>query len=153
MSTTNYESMDEYLKNSVSPLIHKFDHNSYLKHNGALKEHGITFQQSMVLGFLYNNRDNDSINQKSIENYLDLKGSSVTSLIKAIVKKGYIERFQDKNDARNYKFKLTEKAMELHTICVNIFKETNKSFLKNISEEEINLFINTLKKMIANIEE
>lgn len=153
MSTRNYESMDEYLKNSVGRLIHKFEHSSYLKHNGALKEYGITFQQSMVLAFLYNNRDNDSINQKSIENYLDLKGSSVTSLIKAIVEKGYIERLQDKNDARNYKFKLTEKAMELHPICVNIFKETNKSFLKNISEEEINLFINTLKKMIANIEE
>lgn len=138
-------------KESVGALIHKIDRSIYLKHNNMLKGYGITFRQSVVLSFLYYNRDNESINQKTIEEYMEITGPSVTSLIQNMVKKDIITRRQDENDGRNYRFELTKKGMELQEIGANIFRTINNILYQDLSKDEIETLKHLLNKVVKNI--
>ena len=80
--------------------------------NGTSK-YGITGVQSRILGFIYHNSEKRDIFQKDIEEELDIRRSSVTSVLQLMEKNGYIERVSVSKDARLKKIILTEKGIEI----------------------------------------
>ena len=71
--------------------------------------------QGMIIGFLMDNVERD-IFQKDIEAHFDLKGATVTNMLKSLEKNGFIIRTPMENDARLKRITLTEKAYEREEI-------------------------------------
>ncbi len=104
-----------------------------------------------AIGYLYDNRDKD-IFQKDFENEFSIRPPTASKLLKTMEQKGFIERISVENDARLKKITLTKKAIDIHEKIIADIKNRELRLRKGISEEEINNFLNTLKKLTLNLE-
>ena len=62
------------------------------KLDNETSQYGITGVQGRILGFIYHNSEKKDIFQKDIEEELDIRRSSVTSVLQLMEKNGYIQR-------------------------------------------------------------
>ena len=98
---------------------------------------GLTNQQARILMYIDKHiRRQKNIKRKDLENFLNLKGSSVTSLMHSLEKNGFIERCQSMNDARRKELTLTEKSKELIKQMDLIFEATDNQLQEGMSDEE-----------------
>ena len=84
---------------SIIIRLHKLSHHIYNKQNELLSFHDITVQQFRVLKFILLNKENQNISQKDIEKHMNIKGSSVSSMIKTMIEKELIVKKQNLDDA------------------------------------------------------
>ena len=73
---------------------------------------------------------------KDLENYLNLKGSSVTSLMNGLEKNGFLERVPSEKDGRRKILSLTEKSKEIVKQMDLVFEATDNQLQEGMSEEE-----------------
>lgn len=136
---------------SIIIRLHKLSHHIYNKQNELLSFHDITVQQFRVLKFILLNKENQNISQKDIEKHMNIKGSSVSSMIKTMIEKELIVKKQNLDDARFYDLDITEKGVKLLKISENIFQEFNKKITGNISEKDMEFTKNILNILESNI--
>ena len=84
----------------------------------------------------HNIRGQKNVRRKDLEKFLNLKGSSVTSLMQGLEKNGFLERTQSENDARRKELTLTDKAKQLVQQMDIIFQATDNQLQEGMSEEE-----------------
>lgn len=98
---------------------------------------GLTNQQARILMFMDKNiRKQKNIKRKDLEEFLNLKGSSVTSLMHGLERNGFIERAQSSKDARRKELMLTSKARALVEQMDLIFEATDNQLQEGMTEEE-----------------
>lgn len=114
--------------------------------NGTLK-YGITGVQSRILGFINHNSEKRDIFQKDIEEELDIRRSSVTSVIQLMEKNGYIERRSVSKDARLKKIIITEKGIEVQRNVWNLIQELEKSLMDELSDEELEVLVSLIDRL------
>jgi DNA-binding MarR family transcriptional regulator len=104
----------------------------------CLTLYGLSNQQARILMFLakHNVRGQRHIKRKDIETFLNLKGSSVTSLMNGLEKNGFVERVQSDDDARRKILSLTDKSREIVKQMDMIFEATDNQLQEGMSEEE-----------------
>lgn len=113
---------------------------------------GISATQARIIGFIRNESLNKDIFQKDLEEYLELRGSSVTSTLKNLEKQGFIERIPLANDQRLKKLVLTKKAITLDDqLFENINLIEEESFL-NLTQDEIIELSRLLDIVLKNVE-
>lgn len=109
----------------------------------------LTPEQFMLIDLLWNQGE---MSQQQLADQLQKDKNSVTKLVDAIERKGFVIRKQNPNDRRSNTLVLTEKAEFLKDGA----KETGISILENmlegISEEELKSFLITLRKLNQNME-
>lgn len=109
----------------------------------------LTPEQFMLIDLLWNQGE---MSQQQLADQLQKDKNSVTKLVDAIERKGFVVRKQNPNDRRSNTLVLTEKAEFLKDGA----KETGISILENmlegISEEELKSFLITLRKLNQNME-
>ena len=137
---------------SIIIKLHKLSHHIYNKQNELLSFYDITVQQFRVLKFILLNKESQNISQKDIEKHMNIKGSSVSSMIKTMIDKDLIIKKQNLNDARFYDLDITKKGVKLLKISENIFQEFNKKITKNISEKDMELTKDILNILESNID-
>ena len=130
--------------------LHAADHQSFLRANHLLKQHGITIQQALVLHFLSENRAH-RINQKDIELYLGISNPSVTSLMKTMVGKNLVRRLPDRSDARSYLLCLTDRGQLLQNCIVQAFSQLSQELTAGLTAEECQQLHLLLDKIIQNL--
>ena len=111
----------------------------------------ITSIQGLVLDYLFRNRETD-VFQKDLEEYLEIKGSSVTSILDNHEKNGYVRREAVDYDGRLKKLAITEKAYAIEEDIVERVNGYMYSLFRGISEEEREVFYSVLCKMIDNMQ-
>ncbi|MBO6273321.1 winged helix DNA-binding protein [bacterium] len=123
---------------SCSYYIRNIAHLMANMQDRCLSSYGLSNQQARILMFLskHNIRGQRNIKRKDLENYLNLKGSSVTSLMNSLEKNGFLERNQSEKDARRTELSLTDKAKELVQQMDLIFEATDNQLQEGMSEEE-----------------
>ena len=84
----------------------------------------------------HNVRGQRNIKRKDLEEFLNLKGSSVTSLIQGLEKNGFIERDVSSNDSRRKILTLTEKSKEILNHMDLVFEATDNQLQEGMSDEE-----------------
>lgn len=109
----------------------------------------ITSIQGLVLDYLFRNRETD-VFQKDLEEYLEIKGSSVTSILDNLEKNGYVRREAVDYDGRLKKLAITEKAYAIEEDIVERVNGYMYSLFRGIPEEEREVFYSVLCKMIDN---
>lgn len=136
-----------FLIKIVSNLI-KRKVESYLSNKHSIC---LTSFQGKIAGYLYLNKEKD-IFQKDLEEAFSVRRSTITEVLKLMEKNQLIEKQSVEKDARLKKIVLTQKAIELHFKIKEDLKEIEKIIKKDISNEELEVFINVLNKIRKNIE-
>ena len=110
-----------------------------------------TVMNGWIMGYLHNNADKE-VCQKDFEDEFKITKSTVTSMLKSMEKKGYIERKSVDYDARKKIITLTPEGEEIHSEIVEVFKETEEYLKKDISPEELEVFFTVIDKIKKNVE-
>jgi DNA-binding MarR family transcriptional regulator len=103
----------------------------------CLTLYGLTNQQARILMYIEKHiRKQQHIKRKDLEEFLNLKGSSVTSLMQGLERNGFIERAGSETDGRRKVLSLTDKARELVNQMDLVFEATDNQLQEGMSEEE-----------------
>lgn len=96
---------------------------------------------------------NQEINQKDLENILNLRRATISGVLQTMEKSGLIKRVTNENDIRTKKIILNEKTKEIFERKRKTIENTEKKIIKNISEEDLETFLKVLNTMKENIRE
>ncbi len=106
--------------------------------------------QGRILYILWNN---NNLSIKQISKFTKLAKTTLTAMLERMELQGLIKRTISKEDKREIIVSLTDKAKELKENYLDVSKQMEKIFYKNFTDKQIENFENTLKKIIANLEE
>ncbi|MFA6676164.1 MAG: MarR family transcriptional regulator [Bacteroidales bacterium] len=117
----------------------------------AFKYHNldITPEQFLLIDSLW---DVDAVSQQTVANFMHKDKNSITRLIDALEKKGFINRIADQQDRRNKLVKLTDKTRSLEGEITDAATQAVEYITKNISDKELDQFVCTMIKMANNID-
>jgi MarR family transcriptional regulator, repressor for mepA len=112
----------------------------------------ITNQQARIVGYIGDNKRNgNNITQKDVEIVMGLKGSSITSLMQGLERKGFILRSSSLSDARAKELSLTSKGEELINEFNEVFDETEVRITQGMTEEQRKTFLQMLQIVNKNV--
>jgi DNA-binding MarR family transcriptional regulator len=112
----------------------------------------ITPAQAFVLEYLYGHSDED-VYQKDIEKTLDVSRATVANMLKTMEKNGLINRLKVEGDARLKKIVLTQEAYERQAHILERMRYVDAKATEGISDEELDAFYATLRKISHNMEQ
>lgn len=108
----------------------------------------LTPEQFMLIDLLWNQ---GSMTQQELADQMQKDKNSVTKLVDAIEKKGFVIREQSLKDRRANTLVLTEKALKLKDSAKRKGISILDNVLEGISEEELRSFLSTLHKLNSNM--
>ncbi|MFW5998442.1 MAG: MarR family winged helix-turn-helix transcriptional regulator [Bacillota bacterium] len=113
-----------------------------------LKSYDISHGQILLLVTLYKQ---EGINQHRLCKIYDLDKAGVNRSMKKLKKNGYIIKKPDNEDKRKKKIFLTDKAKSFKPKLIEILESVENQVRKNLSKDEINNFIQIMKKICVNL--
>ena len=108
----------------------------------------LTPEQFMLIDLLWNQ---GAMSQQQLADQMHKDKNSVTKLIDAIERKGFVVRQQNVHDRRSNTIVLTEKANTLKPGAKQKGISILDQMLEGISEEELKSFLETLHKLNSNM--
>lgn len=109
--------------------------------------HGVS---AWTIGFLYENSEKD-IYQKDIEKEFNIRRPTASAMLKSLENGGYITRISVEKDKRLKKIILTKKSIERNEKMMQNIEETENCVRKGLSDEELSIFFDCVKKMQNNL--
>lgn len=131
----------------IGKKINIFAHRMHRKIDNEAAKYGITGTQARILGFILRESVKRDIFQKDIEEYLDIRRSSVTSVLQLMEKNECIERISVAEDARLKKIVITEKGLEIDRNVYEYIMQLEKSLHDELSKDEIKTFVNLIDRL------
>jgi len=111
----------------------------------------LTGMQSFIIRYLYNNESKE-IFQRDIEKKFNIRRSTATVILQLMEKRELIEKVSVSYDGRLKKLKLTSKALKVNMNIEQDIESFEAKMRQGISDENIEIFMETIKKIISNIE-
>lgn len=120
------------------------------------KEHAeeleLTPAQSMMLEYLFTQKEEEyCLTDICMET--QLSKATVSIMLKALRKKGYVNVKADSEDDRKKKIALTQKAYETREAVEESLKRRSECIHRDISEQELRELEKTLNKMVLNLKQ
>ncbi len=113
-----------------------------------------TLMHTWIIGFLQYREDHGKDTfQKDIEAEFSINRSTTSEMLKLMCKKGMIERVPVDYDARLKKLVLTDQSREFNLRVKQKMDEIDKILIKDLTDEEVELFIRLCDKLIDNLNE
>jgi DNA-binding MarR family transcriptional regulator len=114
-------------------------------------QYGLTGVQARILGFVYHKSNKRDIFQRDIEEELDIRRSSVTSVLQLMEKNGFIKRVSVSEDARLKKIILTEKGLEIQRNVYDFILKFEKILRDELSDDEENILVSLIDRLSKKI--
>lgn len=114
---------------------------------------GLSGSQGFVLDYILIESKKHPVYQKDIEKEFGFRPSSATSLIRAMEEKNWITRTVNEKDNRLKQIEFTEAAKDIKVALSDEVKETEMVLTKNISKEDLDIFMKVTNQMLKNLEE
>ena len=108
----------------------------------------LTPEQFLLIDLLWNQ---GPLSQQQLADQMQKDKNSVTKLVDAIEKKGFVIRRQNPHDRRSNTLVLTEKALALKPVAKQKGISILDLILEGIKEEELRSFLTTLRKLNSNM--
>lgn len=121
--------------------------------NRLFDQYGITYPQSKVLGHLISSEGLFDVNQRDLERALGIKASSISSLVRNLENKGFIECHRRALDARNKSIELTEKGRALTKSMDEVIQSSEEALIKGMTEEEVTQLKTLLSRVMDNVDD
>lgn len=115
--------------------------------NHVLAPYELSNTQYKIMMLLYRNPDK-TIRQTDIEERFSLTNPTVTGIIQNLEKKELVQRIQNPNDKRSKLLCLTDRAMEIRDVLVQLGEELEAQTTDNLTEQECEQLCKLLKKML-----
>lgn len=112
------------------------------------KNAGVSLSQWRVVGALV---IQPGLTQKEIADKVGIEGATLVPIIDKMEKEGLLKRKPDSSDRRVNRIYLTQKADSLWESMVECALKIRKSSTKNISENDIQITLETLRKISQNL--
>lgn len=138
------------VKNLEKTILRKLEPDEFEKQELAELVQRPTPTQMQILGHIIANKDRE-VYQRDLEEKLNLRRATISDVLQRMEKNRLIKREVDSNDTRSKKITLTEKSKEFFLTATNRMKELEKVAIKNISDDELEIFGNVINKMIENM--
>jgi DNA-binding MarR family transcriptional regulator len=138
--------MGESETRNIPRLIMGIGHHLKMCMDDQLSQNNVTISQFKVLAYLWEHNDQKT-NQKQIHEFLEIKPSSMTKLVRLLQAKNLIKKEVDAADSRNKIIKLTAEGMEIKRMCLRNMKQSEAYLLEDFTLEEINSLIRLLLKI------
>ncbi len=107
--------------------------------------------QSHILGY-FAHTQTTSMLQSELQHHLGIRRSTMTNILSSMEREGLVERRESEQDKRQKAIFLTEKANRLceeHLAIIGLFESRLR---EGLSEQEIQQFFLTIKKLQRNLE-
>ena len=114
-------------------------------------QYGLTGVQARILGFIYHKFNKRDIFQRDIEEELDIRRSSVTSVLQLMEKNGFINRVSVCEDARLKKIILTKKGLEIQKNVYDFILKFEKSLRDELSNDEMKILVSLIDRLSEKI--
>jgi len=121
-------------------------HHLKMRMDEILSQNNLTISQFKVLAYLWEH-NNQKINQKQIHEFLEIKPSSMTKLVRLLQAKDLIRKEADPDDSRHRIIRLTDRGMEIKRICIENMKQAESYLLQDFSKEEVERFLHMLLRI------
>ena len=118
--------------------------------NKTTSAFGLTSVQASILGYLYNNRD-EEICQRNIETNFNITHPTATGIIGRLEDKGFVTCLPSEKDRRFKIISVTEKAISLHNDVIARIEEAETLALAGFTDAEKEQLHRLLDKVIANV--
>ena len=109
----------------------------------------LTPEQFLLIDLLWNQ---GPLSQQQLADQMQKDKNSVTKIVDAIERKGFVVRQQNPNDRRSNTIIPTEKAIDLKLGAKQVGVNLLDHMIQGISEDELNQFLQTLRKLSDNME-
>lgn len=113
-----------------------------------LQDVPLTPEQFMLIDLLWNQGE---MSQQELADQMQKDKNSITKLVDAIERKGFVVRQQNPNDRRSNTIILTDKAFTLRDDAKTKGISILNKMLEGIPENELHSFLETLEKLCANM--
>ena len=110
----------------------------------------LTSIQALILHYIIVESEKKDIFPKDLEEFLEIKGSSVTSLISNLERNGYLRRESLASDGRYKKLVLTEQTLAIQDDITSRINEYMQSIFVGISEDDLKVFEKVIMQMTEN---
>ncbi len=113
------------------------------------KEYELSQMEVIIMGFLHNNPDKDTVGD--ISSWRMLPKGNVSQGVEPLIQKGFLERFPDKEDRRKVHLCITNKADEMVCGIDRARAEYNTQIFDGLSEEEKKIYFQINEKILENV--
>jgi MarR family transcriptional regulator, repressor for mepA len=134
-------------------------HFSYIAHQSRLLLHeklsayDLTPQQARIVGFIGTEQEEGKIvYQKDVEDALQLKRSSITSLLQGLEQKDFILRYTDPEKENRKVLKLLPKGQALIRDSQAAFHDIDEQLVKGLTAEQQHTLSQLLSHLVRNID-
>ena len=110
----------------------------------------LTSIQALILHYIIVESEKKDIFPKDLEEFLEIKGSSITSLISNLERNGYLRRESLASDGRYKKLVLTEQTLAIQDDITSRINEYMQSIFVGISEDDLKVFEKCIMQMTEN---
>lgn len=122
--------------------------------NTRLLPHNITSQQAWILRFVAaEQREGRVVCQRDLETQFRRKGSSITSLLHGLERKGFVSRSLDPADERRKLITVLPKGLALMVEFETAFRALHEKMMQGFSSEQQEAIAQALEQMARNLEE
>ena len=132
-------------------LISKIKQISGRIFNRKLKEYDINDLNTAQGRIIFSLWQNDNVPISELARHTSLGKTTLTSMLDRLDQSGYIIRNVDENDRRKTLVALSDKVKSIEGRHEAVSKEMTSLFYKGLSEEQIDVFENTLRHILANL--
>ena len=138
--------------NDIGRSIHILSRQIKRKVDEAVSKYNVTAVQWSFIEFINRNRKEGNVYAKDIESRFNMRRARVAEILSLMEKNGLIERKSMSEDARLKEITLTKKSTEIINSVEAEVKKVEKDLKKDLTEEELQNFMNILEKMSKNLE-
>lgn len=133
----------------VKEISHLMDRAMFVRsvEQGADK---LTASHGWMISYLYHNGDKDTY-QKTMEREFHMPKSTITSILQAMEKSGYIIREGVAHDARLKRILLTDEGKQFYLGTEEFIREIEQKMRSGISPEELSVFMKVIEQMENNL--
>lgn len=139
----------------IGKLIHELDNILYRNMLAIGKKYDydqLTVMNGWILRYL-SMSEGKEVFQKDIENEFGITRSTVTGIIKLMEQKGFITRVSVPRDARLKQLVLTDMGRKYEEQMGSQMRQNNLHLQKNITKEEMEVFLRVIDKIKQNVKE
>lgn len=117
-----------------------------------LSKYEVTNYQARILEYI-STHENEGVSQVDLEKVTNRKGPSITNMVKALEKNGFIIRKVSPDDERKKLIYTLPKAKALIDEFNNLFREIEESITLGMSEKQKDELAKLLKIILKNLED
>lgn len=137
-------------KNIYSDLFRTITMKLKFSADEKINKLGLNSQQGRMIGYIYEHQDSGII-QRDLADAFQRREASITSMLRGLEKKGYIERRIPKNNERQKNIYVLPKGAELVEEFNKTFVDIENSITTNLSEDEKENLLALLLKVNNNL--